>query len=91
MVKAYTDATLRALEKAEFIELEIGTKYKIELNYNEIRNLEYNIKSMKTKIISSEYNENIEIEIIISSENMETLKNKIVFNKIEILEENVFI
>lgn len=46
---------------------------------------------MKTKIISNEYNENVEIEFIISKENMKILKNKISFNKLEILEENVLI
>ena len=82
---------MQALNKAEFIELEIGTRYKIELDYNEINNFEYNIKSMKTKIVSSEYNESIEMEIIISNENMQKLKDIISFKRNEILEENVLI
>lgn len=91
LVKAYTDASLEALDKAEIIELEYANKYKIEMNYNELRNFEYNLKSIKTKIISNEYNENVEIELIISEENMKTMQKKCSLNKIEITEKDLLL
>ena len=59
LVKAYTDASTEALNKSEIIELEYANKYKIEMRYNELKNFEYNLKSMKKKIISNEYNDNV--------------------------------
>lgn len=91
LVKAYTDASLEALDKAEIIELEYANKYKIEMNYNELRNFEYNLKSIKTKIISNEYNENVEIELIISEENMKTMQKKCSLNKVEITEKDLLL
>lgn len=91
LVKAYTDASIEALDKAEIIELEHANKYKIEMNYNELRNFEYNLKSIKTKIISNEYNENVEIVLIISEENMKILQSKCTLNKVEIIEKDILL
>ena len=91
LVKAYTDASLEALNKAETIELEYASKYKIQMQYNELKNFEYNLKSMKTKIISNEYNENVEIILIISEENMKILQSKCELNRVCILEENILL
>lgn len=91
LVKAYTDVSLEALNKSEIIDLEFANKYKIEMKYNELRNFEYNLKSMKKKIISNEYNENIEIILIISEENMKLLQNKCTLNNVETIEENILL
>ena len=91
LVKAYTDASTEALNKSEIIELEYANKYKIEMRYNELKNFEYNLKSMKTKIISNEYNENVEIVFIISEENMKLLQSKCTLSKINILEKKILL
>lgn len=91
LVKAYTDVSLEALNKSEIIDIEFANKYKIEMKYNELRNFEYNLKSLKTKIISNEYNEDIEIILIISEENMKVLQNKCTLNNVEIIEENILL
>lgn len=91
LVKAYTDVSLEALNKAEIIEQEYASKYMLEMNYNELRNFEYNIKKIKAKIIDYEYNENIKIELITSKENMEILQNNCTFTKKEIIEEDILI
>ncbi len=91
LVKAYTDVSLEALNQSEIIELEYVNKYKIDMKYNEIQNFQYNLKKMKTKIISNEYNENVEIVILLSKENMKIIQSKCILDKVNILEENILL
>ena len=91
LVKAYTDVSLEALNQSEIIELEYVNKYKIDMKYNEIQNFQYNLKKMKTKIISNEYNENVEIVILLSKENMKIIQSNCILDKVNILEENILL
>ena len=50
LVKAYSNSTKLALEKAEISMLEEGFVYKLELNYSDLENFKYFMKNNEIKI-----------------------------------------
>ena len=51
LVKAYSNSTKLALEKAEISMLEEGFVYKLELNYSDLENFKYFMKNNEIKIL----------------------------------------
>ena len=54
LVKAYSNSTKLALEKAEISMLEEGFVYKLELNYSDLENFKYFMKNNEIKILKEE-------------------------------------
>lgn len=73
LVKAYSEATLGALEKTSYSYKEIGYEMQITLNYNELEEFKYYCRKNKIVIKSEEYLENINLIIEISDKNREKL------------------
>ena len=92
LVRAYSEATMKALEKADYINKIIGYKVKFLINYDELDNLKYHERNGKFKIINIEYLDNIEIVVEIEKEKLNeftNINNKKTINilKYDILEE----
>ncbi len=92
LVRAYSEATIKALDEVEFIEKILGYKVKLLINYDELDNLKYHEKNGKFKIINIEYLDNLEIIVEIKKENLDeftNINNKKTINilKYDIIEE----
>lgn len=59
LVKAYSEATLNAIDKAELVTEEQGYELEIELDYNDYEKLNYYCDKNNIKIIKTEYEEKI--------------------------------
>lgn len=92
LVRAYSESTLKALEKTEYIEKIIGYKAKFCIEYDALQEFKYYANKNKLKIINIEYLENIEIIVEMQKEKLNEITNnnsKIPFKtlKYDILEE----
>ena len=70
LVRAYSEATLKALENAEFVEKIIGYKVKIWIEYDSIEQIKYYASKSNFKITNIEYLENIEIIVEIAKDKL---------------------
>lgn len=75
LVRAYSGATEKALEKATIVEKSKGYEAKIVIDYNYLEPLKYYLKRMKIKIIKIDYLEQIEIIIEVLEEKSNLLTN----------------
>ena len=75
LVRAYSEATIKALEEVEYIDKILGYKVKFLINYDELDNLKYHEKNGKFKIINIEYLDNLEIIVEIKKENLDEFTN----------------
>ena len=75
LVRAYSEATIKALEKTQFIYKIIGYKVKLCIGYEELEKLKYHESKSKLKIIKTEFLENIEVIVEIEKENLEEITN----------------
>lgn len=75
LVRAYSGATEKALEKATIVEKSKGYEAKIVIDYNYLEPLKYYLKKMKIKIIKIDYLEQIEIIIEVLEEKSNLLTN----------------
>lgn len=76
LVKAYSEATKNALEKAEITKIEEGFLYKIEIKYSDLENFKYFIKNNDASIIKEEYFENVFLHIFMPKNKIECLKSE---------------
>lgn len=76
LVKAYSEAALEAIKKAEFIKEEAGYEVKVIVEYGEYEKLNYYCNQNNINIINVKYSE--KIECIIEMNNNE--KNKFIEN-----------
>lgn len=75
LVRAYSDATLKALEKTEYIEKIIGYKVKICVEYDQLEQLKYYANKSNLKIVNIEYLENVEVNVEMPKEKLDGLTN----------------
>ena len=75
LVRAYSDATLKALEKTEYIEKIIGYKVKIYVEYHQLDKFKYYANKSNLKIVNIEYLENIELIVEMQKEKLEEFTN----------------
>lgn len=68
LVRAYSDATLKAIEKAEFLIEQIGYELEITINYQELEKIEYYCEKNGLSIINKEYGEKIKCDIEVTKE-----------------------
>lgn len=92
LVKAYSESTLEALKKAEFVKEELGYEVKLEINYNDLEKLNYYCRKNFIKIIDTIYEEKIICKIEVNKEEKDKLINNLNENtfkieKFEILKE----
>ncbi len=92
LVRAYSEATTKALQKVNYIEKEKGKEAKITVPYSEAESIRYYCRKNNINIIKEEYLENVEILVEISNEMADKMKkdeekNTIKMTKIDILNE----
>ncbi len=75
LVRAYSDATIKALEQTTYIEKIIGYKVKFCIEYDKLESLKYFASKEKFKIVNIEYLENIEVIVEIKKEALEEFTN----------------
>lgn len=75
LVRAYTEATEKALENTEIIEKTKGYQVKVQIEYNNLEALKYYLKKNNVNIINIEYSDTIEVEIDITKELSEEMSN----------------
>ena len=75
LVKAYSNSTKLALEKAEISMLEEGFVYKLELNYTDLENFKYFMKNNEIKILKEEYFENVKLSIFVPKNKIDCLNS----------------
>lgn len=76
LVKAYTNATLEALKKAEFVIEKYGMELAVRIDYIDLENLRYFCKKNEINIIKIEYTNYIECTLEVTNEE----KNRIISN-----------
>ena len=76
LVKAYSQATIEAIQKAQFVIEEEGVDLEVIVNYNDFEKLNYYCTKNSLKIINTEYEEKVKCII----EMNEQEKNEIIKN-----------
>lgn len=92
LVRAYSDSTIKALEKTEYIEKIIGYNVRICIQYDSLEKFKYYAGKNGIKILNLEYLENIEAIVEIKKDEIEkitkiTNENLFKILKYDILEE----
>lgn len=59
LVKAYSSATMEALNKAKIVHKELGKEVKIVVTYADLEKLKYYLKQNEIHIADVEYQENV--------------------------------
>ena len=75
LVRAYSDATSKALNEVQRMTIEQGKEIRVLVTYPEIENLKYYCRKNSINIIKEEYLDNVEIFIEISNEMLEKMKS----------------
>jgi len=75
LVRAYSEATSKALNEVELMTIEQGKVIKVLVTYPEIENLKYYCRKNSINIIKEEYLDNVEIYIEISNEMLDKMKS----------------
>lgn len=89
LVRAYSDATLKALEKTEYIEKIIGYKVKICVEYDQLDGLKYYANKSNLKIVNIEYLENVEVNVEMQKEKLDELTNNNIKKSFKILKYDI--
>ena len=81
LVRAYSEATNNALEKAEIISMDLGLSAYIEVGYSDFDKAKYYFEQNNIEIEKQEFNENIKIFINLTEDKYEQIiENKESFN-----------
>ena len=75
LVRAYSDATIKAIEQTTYVDKIIGYKVKFCIEYDKLESLKYFASKDNFKIINIEYLENIEVIVEIKKEKLEEFTN----------------
>lgn len=85
LVRAYSDATKRAIQKSELLFQKDGFELVIEIDYSNLENFKYYCKNNNINIINISYAENIRIKIEMEKEKKSIFIKKIEEQKINII------
>jgi len=81
LVRAYSDVTIKALEKIEIIKKDLGLEVKFEVSYSDLQKLKYYFEKKNINIVGNEFNENVRVLIEITKEKLdELIENKLNLN-----------
>ena len=91
LVKAYSDATISALEKASFSKIEKGLELEVVLNYPDFEKFQYYVQKNDLKITNAKYSENIICRIELTNEEKNNLieNDTLKIQKYNILQEKI--
>ena len=92
LVRSYQEASKKVLEKAEIINKIKGIEYKIKIEYDSQKDVNYWCKMLNIKTKDTKYENFIELKLQSSIESKEKLLNNIkIVEKCVILNENIYI
>lgn len=83
LTRAYSDATIGALENAKIVKIEAGKELSVEINYNQNKNFMLFCKKNDINILEEKYQENIIYKIGINERQYSNLKNEIQENNVD--------
>ena len=90
LVRAYSETTIKALDKAKIVNKKKGYQVKIVTTYDQIEQINYYVNKNNLKVVNTEYLENIEIMIEMTEEHLRKItnsKNPLKIIKYDILKE----
>jgi len=73
LVKAYTEATISALDNANIVQKELGKEAKFIVGYPDLEKLKYYLKQNDVKIVDCSYEENVEVIAEITQEKFDKI------------------
>ena len=86
LVRAYSDATIKAIEIAEKFEVCLGKEYKVKVDYSNLENLKYYCRKNNINIVKIDYLKEIVCNIEVGYDNIDKFLNDIEKRYIYILE-----
>lgn len=86
LVRAYSDATIQAIEKAKKVEIYQGIEYKVKIEYSELENFKYYCRKKQINIVKIEYLNDVECYIKVKKEFEEKLLESIKQKEIIVIE-----
>ena len=89
LVRAYSEATIKALEKAKIVNKKKGYKVKIVTAYDQIEQFNYYVNKNKLKVINTEYLENIEFMVEMAEEQLNEITNNNSKNPLRIIKYDI--
>lgn len=89
LVRAYFEATIKALEKAKIVNKKKGYKVKIVTAYDQIEQFNYYVNKNKLKVINTEYLENIEFMVEMAEEQLNEITNNNSKNPLKIIKYDI--
>ena len=91
LVRAYSEATKRAIENSDVVEIVSGERYIIEVSYENVNNVLYWCNKLNIKICENVYETSIKITIESTKEDKEKLINNVEIENIKVVNSNIFI
>ena len=85
LVRAYSDATLDAIDAAEKVEICVGIEAEIELDYNNLESFKYYCKKNNISIKDYDYSEKIICKIQLEEGNKERLEDDFKTKKVNLI------
>ena len=89
LVRAYSEATIKALEKAKIVNKKKGYKGKIVTAYDQIEQFNYYVNKNNLKVINTEYLENIEFMVEMAEEQLNEITNNNSKNPLKIIKYDI--
>lgn len=89
LTRAYSNSAKFCIEIADIIKQEFGCRYGINVTYNEVKNIRYELERNKIQIEKMEYGENVEIIFDVPSSKSDNIKD--IINKSELIESNILL
>lgn len=80
LVRAYSDSTKEALQKAKVKEKKLKIKYKIEIPYSYYDKISHFCRKNNYPIVSSDYSDAVVIFVVVEKEKAQDFENKITEN-----------
>jgi len=68
LVKAYSDATILSIEKAELKEIKVGESIRFKINYDELQKLQYICNKNDILIQDTEFNEFVDVTVLVEDD-----------------------
>ena len=73
LVKAYTQATIEALNNANIVNNDLGKSVKFVISYQDLEKLKYFMRQNSIKITDIQYGENVEVFVDITDEKLQKI------------------
>ena len=91
LVRAYSEATKRAIENSDVVEIVSGERYIIEVSYENVNNVLYWCNKLNIKICENVYAITIKLTIESTKEDKEKLIDNVEIENIKVVNSNIFI